>query len=123
MNRILGIVMMLFCLQFFALTVNAEVQEKKPQDVKLEKGDSNNDDTHPRSLIDIPMTCFYLDGTVLLTMLDEIGDFTLSVTNQTTGEQWSVVNGLSLPTSTAIGTYLVLIETEDGSIYYGTYSI
>ena len=123
MNRILGIVMMLFCLQFFALTVNAEVQEKKPQDVKLEKGDSNNDDTHPRSLIDIPMTCFYLDGAIQLTMLEEVGEWEVIVTNQTTGEQWSAVNGLSLSTSTASGIYLVQIITEDGSLYYGTYSI
>ena len=114
---------MLFCLQFFVLTVNAEVQEKKPQDVQLEKGDSNNDDAYPRSLMDIPITCIYVDGVVQLSLLDEIGEFTLSVTNQATGEHWSIVNGLSLSTSTASGSYLVLIETEDGSIYYGTYSI
>ena len=123
MNRILGIVMMLFCLHFFAITVNAEVQEKKPLDVKLEKGQSDNEDSYLRSLINIPMTCFYLDGTIQLTMLEEFGDWEVTVTNQTTGEQWSAVNGLSLSTSTASGIYLVQIITEDGSLYYGTYSL
>ena len=54
-------------------------------------------------------------------MLGEVGEFTLIVTNQLTGEQWSVENALILQTSTASGTYWVQIETEDGSIYYGTY--
>ena len=48
---------------------------------------------------------------------------TLTVTNQATGEQWSAMNALRLQTSTVTGTYLVQITTEDGSTYYGTYTL
>ena len=55
--------------------------------------------------------------------LGEVGEYTLTVTNQSTGEQWSADNALILQTSTASGTYWVQIETEDGSTYYGTYTL
>jgi len=55
--------------------------------------------------------------------LGEVGEYTLTVTNQSTGEHWSADNALILQTSTASGTYWVQIETEDGSTYYGTYTL
>jgi hypothetical protein len=58
-----------------------------------------------------------------LALLGEVGEITLTVTNQLTGEQWSVENALILQASNASGTYWVQIETEDGSIYYGTYTL
>ena len=90
-------------------------------DIKLEKGDSSNKDTHPRTLI--PITCVYTDGMVQLSLLGSFGEFTLTVTNQVTGEQWSAENALVLQTSTASGIYWVQIVTEDGSAYYGTYTL
>lgn len=121
MKRILGILLMLFSLYSYAGAVGMDVNEKKPVDIELEKGDPSKKDSHPRTFI--PITCMYVDGEVQLSLLGEVGEFTLTVTNQTTGEQWSVINGLSLLTSTASGNYYVQIETEDGSLYYGTYSI
>ena len=121
MKKILGLLMLLVSLQMFSGTTNVNVQEKKEVDLLLTKGDSTNDDTHPRTLI--PFTCVYADGMVQLTLLGEVGEFTLTVTNQLTGEQWSADNALILQTSTASGTYWVQIETEDGSIYYGTYTL
>lgn len=119
MKRILGILVMLLSLYSYAGTVKMDAEEKKPEQVELDKEASTNNDRYPRTLI--PITCVYVDGMVQLALLDEVGEFTLSVTNQTTGEQWSVVNGLSLSTSTASGSYYVQIETEDGATYYGTY--
>ena len=97
--------------------------DKQRQDVgvELEKGNPDKADTHPRSLI--PITCVYADGMVQLTLIGEVGEYTLTVTNQSTGEQWSVENSLVLQTSTASGIYWVQIETEDGSMYYGTYTL
>ena len=71
----------------------------------------------------MPFTCVYADGMVQLTLLGEVGEFALTVTNQQTGEHWSAMNALFLPTSTANGIYWVEIVTEDGSLYYGTYSL
>ena len=96
-------------------------QNQDPISVELEKGSVTNDDTHPRTLI--PIVCVYVDGMVQLTFLDNLGDFTLTVTNQSTGEQWSAENIWTLPTSTASGIYWVEIETGDGSTYYGSYTL
>ena len=116
MKQILLFLMMLVSLQMYGGTASVDAQEEKV-DIKLEKGDSSNIDTHPRTLIPI------VDGMVQLTFLDNLGDFTLTVTNQSTGEQWSAENIWTLPTSTASGIYWVEIETGDGSTYYGSYTL
>lgn len=120
MKKILGLIMMFLSLHVFAGTL---VDEKKtnPVDVELHKGDVTNDDTYLRTLI--PITCVYADGMVQLSLLGEVGEFTLTVTNQMTGECWSAENVLTLETSTAVGIYQVQIVTEAGSCYYGTYML
>ena len=121
MKKFLFLLMMLLPLQMYAGTISMDAQEKKPVSVELEKGKVTNDDTYPRTLI--PIVCVYVDGEVQLTLLEDLGDLTLTVTNQTTGEQWSAMNALRLQTSTASGTYFVEIVTGDGSIYFGTYTL
>ena len=111
--------MMLISMQMYAGTAKLEDQDGQPVNIELKKGNSSDDDTHPRTLI--PIACIYADGMVQLTLLGEVSDFTLTVTNQQTGEYWSAINTLVLQTSTANGIYWVEIETGDGSIYYGTY--
>ena len=122
MKKILGLLMMLLSLQIYAGTVSVDGQTDEVIDVKLDKGKPDNKkDTHPRSLI--PFTCVYTDGIVQLSLFGSVGEFTLTVTNQMTGECWSVENALSLQTSTASGIYCVQIEVEDGTMYYGTYTL
>ena len=112
---------MLLSLQVFAITTEIRVLDNDSVSVEIEKGEPDKKDTHPRTLI--PIACIYTDGMVQLSLLAEIGDFTLTVTNQLTGEKWSAENALILQASTAIGTYLVQTVTEDGSFYYGTYTL
>ena len=119
MYKILVFLMMLVSLQMYGGTTSVDAQAEK--DVKLEKGNSDKKDRHPRTLI--PIVCVYVDGEVRLTLLEDLGEMTLTVSNQTTGEQWSAMNALRLQTSTVTGTYLVQITTEDGSTYYGTYTL
>lgn len=121
MKRLLLLLMMLLSLQIYAGTSSMDVQEKKPIDIELDKGEPDKKDTYPRSLI--PFTCVYADGVVQLSLLGEVGEYTLTVTNQSTNDSWSVDNALVLQTSTAGGIYWVQIETEDGSMYYGTYKL
>ena len=121
MRKILGLLMMLFSLYSFAKTAVVEMEVNQIVDVELEKGDPDKKDTHPRTLI--PITCVYANGMVQLSFFGEIGEFTLTVTNQMTGERWSVENALTLQTSTASGIYWVQIVTEDGTMYYGTYTL
>ena len=118
MKKLLFILMLL--LSANTLIVNAA--EAKKEEIPLKKGNSEDYDKNtPRT--QIPFVCYYEDGFVSLEIWSNVGLTQLSVANQTTGEQWSVVNSLSLNVSTASGTYIVQILTEDGSIYYGTYSI
>ena len=121
MKRILGLLMLLFSLQAFAGAASVIASEEDDINVTLDKGSSDNTDKHPRTLI--PITCVYTDGKVLLTLMEGVGEFTLTVTNQLTGECWSAENALILQTSTASGIYWVQIKMEDGSIYYGTYTL
>ena len=113
--------MMLLSFQVYAGTASMDAQEKKPVNIELRKGKATDDDTYLRTLI--PITCVYTDGMVQLSLLGEIGEFTLTVTNQMTGECWSAENALTLQTSTASGIYWVHIETEDGKVYYGVYPL
>lgn len=121
MKQILGFLMLLLSLQVYAGAASLDVQAEKVVDVKLDKGNSDNEDRHPRTII--PITCVYADGMIQLTFLGPVGEYILTVTNQTTGERWSISNTPVLQTSTASGTYLVEIETEDGSTYCGTYTL
>jgi len=121
MKKILGLLMLLVSLHLYAEVSDVNVQKEEVTDVRLRKGDVTNDDTYPRTLI--PFTCVYADGMVQLTLLGEVGEFTLTVTNQLTGEQWSVENSLTLFVSGMSGIYLVQISTEDGSMYWGTYTL
>lgn len=121
MKKILVLLMMLFSLYAFAGTAVGEVEVDEVVDVILEKGDPDKKDTYPRTLI--PFTCVYADGMVRLALLGEVGEYTLIVTNQLTGERWFAVNAIVLPTSIASGVYEVQIVTEDGSMYYGTYTL
>ena len=119
MRGILGIVMMLISMHVFAGIANDGTQDEEPVNVKLDKGHSSNKDTHPRTLI--PIVCTYANGGVQLVLLEDLGEYTLTVTNQQTGECWSAINALALLTSKANGIYWVEIETGDGTLYYGTY--
>lgn len=121
MKTIFGLLMLLFSLQAFAGATSVNTSEEDDINVSLDKGSSDNTDKHPRTLI--PITCIYANGMIQLTLLDEVGEFTLTVTNQVTGEGWSAINALVLPASTTNGIYMVEIVTEDGSIYYGTYTL
>ena len=115
--------MFVFLSHMFVEIANADEPKKSVKDVELQIGSGTSDNTnrHPRTLI--PITCVYADGMVQLSLFGEIGEFTLTVTNQMTGEQWSAENALILQTSTASGIYWVQIETEDGTMYYGTYTL
>lgn len=123
MKNLFKLLLVVLLSYMFVGNVIADESQKKPVDVDLQIGvvNSDNSNKHPRTLI--PITCVYVDGTVQLTILENLGEMELFVTNQTTGEQWSTVNNLVLQTSTASGVYLVEIVTENGDTYWGTYTI
>ena len=123
MKNLFKLLLVVLLSYMFVGSVIADESKKTVVDVelKIEKGDADNSNKYPRSLI--PITCVYVDGTVQLTILENLGEIEFFVTNQTTGEQWSAVNNWVLQTSTANGVYLVEIVTENGDTYWGTYTL
>ena len=121
MKKILMFSMLLFSLHAFAGVGMSIGQDEDSEDIVLKEGNSDNRDRHPRT--SVPIVCKYTNGMVQLSMFGEVGDFTLTVTNQMTGKYWSVENSLVLQTSIANGIYWVQIVTEDGTLYYGTYTL
>lgn len=121
MKKTFLLMFMLFSASIFAKPTSDD-DNSTAKDVIIDKGESMNpSEVRPRTLI--PITCVYIDGMVQLTFLEDLGEYTLTVTNQTTGECWSTNNTPVLSTSTADGAYLIEIVTEDGSVYYGTYTL
>ena len=123
MKRILKFLMLVLLSHMFVEIANADESQKPIEDIELKigNGDADNTNKYPRTLI--PISCVYVDGTVQLTILENLGEIELFVTNQTTGEQWSTVNNWVLQTSTISGVYLVEIITEDSTTYWGTYTL
>jgi len=118
------ILFMLFMLSFSSIFAESTSDNNvsTAKDIILDKGESiDHSSERPRTLI--PITCLYIDGMVQLSLLGNVGEYTLTVTNQMTGECWSADNVLFLHTSTASGTYFVEIVTGDGTTYYGTYTL
>ena len=69
MKKILMLLTLMLSLHSLAEATESNAQEEKPTEVKLEKGNSD-EIKHPRTLI--PITCVYVDGTVQLTILENI---------------------------------------------------
>ena len=120
MRKVVWMLLILFSISSFAEGTSGDKDKSTVKDVVLDKGDSmDHSSERPRTLI--PILCTYANGGVQLVFLEDLGEYTLTVTNQQTGECWSAINALVLPTSTANGIYWVEIETGDGTLYYGTY--
>lgn len=118
MRKVLCFLMLLLATNSFIVSA-----AEKKEDIPLTGGNSEKYDKNtPRNLI--PLSCYYEEGVVSLNVWGDLGAIQLSVTNQLTGETEVNVNGtLSVNVPTASGTYIVQIVTEDGTWYYGTYTL
>lgn len=120
MKKLLLIMISVFSLNVFWM-FGAETKEEV---ILMNNGSSENEkEQRPRTPSTVPLLCYHDNGIVSLELLSDLGEIQFVVTNQTTGEQWSTVNNWVLQTSTAAGVYLVEIITEDGTTYWGTYTL
>lgn len=76
----------------------------------------------------VPIICSYNQESIIIYFYEELGDVEITLTNLTTGEEWieagnSTIGLISIITSGSSGEYHIVIETEDGGIYSGQYSI
>ena len=121
MKKLLFLLVIMF--SFGVSNVQGMVMDKE-EIVIVEKGnEENNASDRPRTATFVPLECYYDNGVVSLELLANLGEVQLTVTNQATGEQWRTEINWVLQTSTANGVYLVEIIIEDGTIYWGTYTL
>lgn len=71
---------------------------------------------------------YYLDGVVYLQFAYDMGEVEITVTNESTGEQWQQVDdsafgAASIATSTSAGNYYITIVTDDTTSFSGNFII
>lgn len=109
--------MLLIASSSVVLGMNSNCDEKKKEDIVLDEKNSWENSDLPRSLDMLIWTCYYENGSVYLNVPFEMDSVTLTVTNTTTGEVWtlpqeSVLGWISLPTSEVQGNYMVEVKTK-----------
>ncbi|MBR4043852.1 MAG: DUF3244 domain-containing protein [Bacteroidaceae bacterium] len=102
--------------------------DKKKEDIVLDEKKSWDNSDLPRSLDRLVWTCYYENGSVYLNVPFEMDSVTLTVTNTTTGEVWTlrqefVLGWISLPTSEVQGNYMVEVKTKHHGEYMGFYNL
>ena len=125
MKRVLLILSVLFSLSVSSAL--ADNGNSKP--VEMHKGNVKDPNkVQPRDLIQVPIACFYSDGSLFFTFLEDLGEVEISVTNLGTGvEIFDEIDSfggnavLEVPESS--GEYQIEITTETGEAYYGEYTL
>ena len=101
----------------------------KTTPITIHKGSGNESQiTRPRTPAFIPITGMYDDGRVVLDFIEEIGTLNITVANQSTGEMYfdccdSADGHFEMEISASKGNYLLTIQTENGTIYYGDFTL
>lgn len=80
----------------------------------------------PRQIVDCAIEAFYEDGVITLNFTEDLGEATVFVINNTTGEVWfdsvDACGSSVVSISDDAGYYTITIYTEAGD-YYGEFSI
>ena len=118
-------------LVFSAATISASTSKDdiKTAPITIREGGGNESQiTRPRTPAFIPITGMYDNGRVVLDFIEEIGTLNITVANQSTGEMYfdccdSADGHFEMEISASKGNYLLTIQTENGTIYYGDFTL
>lgn len=118
-------------LVFTASTISAasSKDEIKTAPITIRHGSGNDSQiTRPRVPAFIPIIGLYDNGRVILDFVDDIGTLCITVANQSTGEMYfdycnSADDHFEMEISTSKGDYLLTIQTENGTTYYGNFAL
>ena len=104
-------------------------EETKKEKVPIIIGREENKPNLPRTPdYGSDIMAYYQDGVIYLQFAYDMGEVEITVTNETTGEQWSQIDdsafgSASIATSTNVGNYYITIVTDDASCYSGSFSL
>lgn len=118
-------------LVFSAATISASTSKDdiKTLPITIRNGGGNESQiTRPRIPAFIPITGMYDDGRVVLDFIEEIGTLNITVANQSTGEMYfdccdSADGHFEMEISASKGNYLLTIQTENETTYYGEFTL
>lgn len=118
-------------LVFSAATISASTSKDdiKTAPITIREGGGNESQiTRPRIPAFIPITGLYDDGRVVLDFIEEIGTLNITVANQSTGEMYfdccdSADGHFEMEISASKGNYLLTIQTENETTYYGEFTL
>lgn len=80
----------------------------------------------PRSIVYIPVECYYSEGEIYISGDDSISGMEATVTDLSSNTQWSAEgddNYLQMTVSSASGDYYISIALTDGREYEGYYTL
>lgn len=112
-----------------AISAATSKDEIKTLPITIRDGGGNeNQNIRPRIPAFIPITGMYDDGRVVLDFIEEIGTLNISVANQSTGEMYfdccdSADGHFEMEISASKGNYLLTIQTENETTYYGEFTL
>ena len=117
-------------LVFSAATISASTSKDdiKSAPITIRPGGESSSNIRPRTPAFIPITGLYDDGRIILDFIEEIGTLNITVENQSTGEMYfdycdSADGHFEMEISASKGNYLLTIQTENGTIYYGDFTL
>ena len=132
MNNIMRTTILILLWAFigsFSGFANNYYDEDKNETVEIiQDGYGDDPNKHARIPAYVPITCYYMQGNIYVTTLTDLGEIQISITCLETGSFWESINDSSLgticvPASSANGNYMVRIDTANGDMYYGYYTI
>lgn len=104
-------------------------EEAKKENLPIVIGRTEDRPNHPRTPdYDSDIMAYYQDGVVYLQFAYDMGEVEITVTNQSTGEQWQQTEDTTfgsalITTSTSAGNYYITIVTPDDCYYTGDFSL
>ncbi len=118
-------------LVFSAATISASTSKDdiKTLPITIRNGGGNESQiTRPRTPAFIPITGMYDNERVVLDFIEEIGTLNITVANQSTGEMYfdccdSADGHFEMEISASKGNYLLTIQTENETTYYGEFTL
>lgn len=111
-----------------AISAATSKDEIKSAPITIRHGGESSSNIRPRTPAFIPITGMYDDGRVILDFIEEIGTLNITVANQSTGEMYfdccdSADGHFEIEISASKGNYLLTIQTENGTTYYGEFTL
>lgn len=120
---------LILCALFFVQFSNIIRAEEQRNILIVKKKDSEDVPKQcPRDLIQVPIACFYSNGSLFFTFMEDLGELEINVTNLDTGTEIfdeidSFCGNALLEVPESSGEYQIEITTENGDSYYGEYTL